>query len=273
MRTAARLLPSAELIDRTLAIENAYTASRMRVLEGIPDNPVGIAFRTVGRSATAFMARHFANPHFNKVTGLRSGEAAEIEPLIGWYRDNGVKPRFEILPRDGDGELGKELARLGLAPLEFHTSLIRDATSATPDDDGVDVERVKDPEVMEAFLSAYIAGWQIPGGHDQFRRNVRAWLVQRGWSLFLAWVDGKPAAAAILYVDSGVGYLADACCDPLWRGRGLHTALLARRIRQCQERGVDFICSGAGFLSTSHRNMERAGMRIQFNRSIWTEPG
>ena len=34
--------------------------------------------------------------------------------------------------------------------------------------------------------------------------------------------------------------------------------------------GVDFVCSGAKFLSASHRNMERMGMRIQFVRAIWT---
>jgi hypothetical protein len=32
--------------------------------------------------------------------------------------------------------------------------------------------------------------------------------------------------------------------------------------------GVDFACSGADFLSASHRNMERAGMRLQFTRAI-----
>ena len=39
------ILPSAELIDRTLKIENSYTISRMQVLESLPGNPVGIAFR------------------------------------------------------------------------------------------------------------------------------------------------------------------------------------------------------------------------------------
>ena len=34
--------------------------------------------------------------------------------------------------------------------------------------------------------------------------------------------------------------------------------------------GVDFVCGGAEFLSQSHRNMERAGMRVQFVRALWT---
>jgi Acetyltransferase (GNAT) domain len=271
MESSERLLPSPDLIDRTLRIENSYTVSRMKVLEGIPGNPSGIQFRRIGDSVIALMARHFPNPHFNKVVGLCAGQEGEIESLTGWYRENGVKARFEILPRADDDKLGCELARLGFYPSEFHTSLVRDALPEALVESILDVERVASAEAMEEFLDAYIAGWQISADHDGFKRNVRPWLVQRGWSLFLARVNGKPAATAILFVEDGVGYLADAACDPIYRRCGLHGALLKRRIHESNVVGVEFVCSGAAFLSASHRNMERAGMRIQFNRSIWTE--
>jgi hypothetical protein len=108
------ILPSASLIDRTIAIENSYTISRMQVLESLPGNPVGIAFRHVGgtatgersdavpRTAMGLMAKHFPNPNFNKIAGLRGGQEREIAPLVNWCREHGVTPRFEILPREGD---------------------------------------------------------------------------------------------------------------------------------------------------------------------------
>jgi GNAT superfamily N-acetyltransferase len=99
------------------------------------------------------------------------------------------------------------------------------------------------------------------------------WLGRPGWSLFLARVDGWPVAEGILYVKDGVGYLADASCDPNYRRHGLQAALLARRIAEARDAGAAFVCSGAAYLSTSHRNMERAGMRILFNSAIWTEVG
>jgi hypothetical protein len=34
--------------------------------------------------------------------------------------------------------------------------------------------------------------------------------------------------------------------------------------------GADVIFGGAAPFSTSHRNMERVGMRLQFMRSLWT---
>jgi hypothetical protein len=266
------ILPSASLIDRTLGIENSYTISRMQVLESLPGNPVGVAFRHVGGTAIGIMARHFPNPNFNKIVGLRAGQEGEIAPLIGWCRDNGVKPRFEILPRDGDVALTRELARLGLVASGFHTSLIRDTSPIVRAARSEDVEQVTTPQVLEEFLDAYCAGWGVPDS-EGFKRNVRPWLGRKGWSLYLARAGGRPAATAVLYIEDGVAYLADASCDPAFRRRGLQLALLERRIREAIAGGVDFICSGAAFQSGSHRNMERAGMRIQFVRSIWTEQG
>jgi GNAT superfamily N-acetyltransferase len=106
--------------------------------------------------------------------------------------------------------------------------------------------------------------------NDRFKSNVRPWRRQPGWSLYLARVDGGPAAAAMLSMHDGVGYLADAATDPAYRGRGLHAALLARRIADARAAGADLVFSGAEYLSGSYRNMERAGMRLVFMRAIWT---
>jgi GNAT superfamily N-acetyltransferase len=241
------------------------------VLQELPGNPVGIEVREVGAGAVALLAKNFPNPNFNRVVGLKGEQAAEIEPLVRWYRDNGAAPRFEILPREGDVALGRELMRLGLCPSSFHTALVR-AVDPAPDAANAVVERVTDAAAMEDFLDAYIAGWNIPDG-DGFKRNVRAgWLDRPGWLLFLARVDGRPAAEGKLYIRDDAGYLADASCDPAFRRRGLQAALLAHRIAAARDAGAAFVCSGAAYLSTSHRNMERAGMRILFNRTIWTEP-
>ncbi len=270
MNPADHLLPSPGLIDRVVAVANAYAVSRIRVLQSLPGNPVGIEVRELGDNAIALMAKHFPNPNFNRVAGLKRDQAGEIEPLLRWYRDNGVAPRFEILPREGDDELGRELSRLGLYPSAFHTTLVRDVDPA-PSAGDVVLEQVTDAATMDAFLDAYIAGWKIPDGPG-FKRNVSAgWLNRPGWSLFFARLDGKPAAEGILYDKDGVGYLADASCDPAYRRRGLHAALLARRIAEARKAGADLVGSGAAYLSTSHRNMERAGLRILFNSAAWTD--
>jgi ribosomal protein S18 acetylase RimI-like enzyme len=262
------LIPSLDLVRRTLAADIAYTISRMKVLEGIPGNPIGIAYRWFDEGAVALMARL---PAFCRVVGLRAGHAHHIEPLVRWYSEHGIKPTFELVSGMGDSSLGRELARLGFYQSTFHASLIGTPDRASPDTVSHGIERVETAETMEDYLTAYVAGWGVPEkDHAQFKANVRPWLEQTGWSLYLARIDGRPAAAATLYVHDGVGYLADSATDPVFRRRGLQQALLLRRMSEAATMGADIVFSGAEPFSSSHRNMERAGLRQQFVRAKWT---
>jgi hypothetical protein len=264
-----RLVPSLQLIERVLAADAAYTMSRMRVLERIPGNPIGIGYRWIDEKAVALVSIFL--PSFTRVIGLRPGHEGEIEPLLAWYRGYGVKPTFEIVPGMYDAALGRELARHGFLPSGFHAALIGEPDRSTEPNPAIDIEQVTSAEAMEDYLDAYVAGWGVPEkDHAQFKANVRPWLHQPGWSLYLARVDGRPAAAATLYVADRVAYLADGTTAPAFRGRGLHAALLRRRIRDASAAGVDFVFSGAEPLGTSHRNMERAGLHLHFLRTKWT---
>lgn len=261
---------SIDLIHRVLAADVAYTISRLQVLERLPGNPIGVVYRKVGDNVTALMARHIPSPSFNRVVGQRAGDERHIAPLAAWYREHGVTARFEMVPGDYDAALGRELAWQGYYQSGFHAALICRPGDAIAPTTAL-VERVTSAALMEDYLQAYMAGWGLPEKeHLQFKANVRPWLGQPGWSLYLARVDGRPAAAATLYVHGDLGYCADAATDPAFRRHGLQLALLHRRIADARAAGVDFVFSGAAFLSASHRNMERIGMRILFVRAIWT---
>ena len=268
------LIPSLEVVLRTLAADVAYTMSRMQVLERIEGNPVGVAYRWLDDGAVALTARI---PAFARVIGLRAGLERHIEPVVQWYRAQGVRPTFEAVPGLWSDGLGRELARHGYYQSGFHAALIGAPApahpAAAPAGDGAApaIEVVTTPDAMEGYLDAYVAGWGIPeADHPQFKSNVRPWLHQPGWTLYLARMDGRPAAAATLYAHGSTAYLADAATDPAFRGRGLQQALLRRRMHDAGLAGADLLCSGAYPLSASHRNMERVGLQLQFNRAKWT---
>jgi hypothetical protein len=88
------LVPSLDLVHRVTEAATACTIARMRVLEGIPGNPIGIAFR-ICDNVVAPMARHLPSPPFNSVVGLRRGQANHIRPLVEWYRE----PRPQVASR------------------------------------------------------------------------------------------------------------------------------------------------------------------------------
>jgi hypothetical protein len=69
------LVPSAGLIRRSVDMEVDYTR-RMRVLERLEGNPVGVFYRKVGKSGWARMARHLPVPSFNAVVGRPADRAA-----------------------------------------------------------------------------------------------------------------------------------------------------------------------------------------------------
>jgi hypothetical protein len=268
MRTGDAPISSLDVVQRTLAVDVSYTISRMKVLEQIPGNPLGIAYRWVDETAVALMARL---PAFARVVGLRAGHEHHIAPLAGWYREHDIKPKFEMVPGHYAADMGRELARLGFFQSGFHVSLIGKPAPAAPVDDQADIERVATAVAMEDYLDAYVAGWGIAErDHAQFKANVRPWLQQAGWSLYVARENGRPAAAATLYLHDRVGYLADATTAPSLRHRGYQSALLRRRIADAGAAGADVVFSGAAPLSTSQRNIERTGMRVQFVRSLWT---
>ena len=74
---------SLDTIQRIIDAAVAYTVSRMRVLERLPGNPIGIGYRTIDH-ITALMAKHLPSPSFNRVVGLRAGDERHLAPLVAW---------------------------------------------------------------------------------------------------------------------------------------------------------------------------------------------
>ena len=167
MRTSEAMVPSLDTVARTLAVDISYTISRMRVLERLPGNPIGINYRWVDERAVALMARL---PSFARVVGLREGHEQQIEPLVSWYREHGIRPTFEMIPGHYGAGLGREMARLRLFQSGFHVSLLGEPEAAAGTaDEGLAIERVTTAAAMEDYLA-----WEI----DLLSRIKRDGLLQ-----------------------------------------------------------------------------------------------
>src|ERR1700756_4931358 len=119
-----------DLIHRAIDVDIAYTISRLQVLERLPKNPIGVAYRRIDDRVAALMARQIPSPSFNRVVGLRAGDEGHIAPLVAWYGGHNVNVRFEIVPGDDDAALGRELARHGYYQSGFHAALASRADDA-----------------------------------------------------------------------------------------------------------------------------------------------
>jgi GNAT superfamily N-acetyltransferase len=264
------LVTTQTLARRVMQVDLVYTIERMQVIANREGNPFGIAIKTFG-AATALAAARLPSSRFNRVVGLTPTETASLPEILAWYAEFGLSPNIEIRPGALSDSLTDALARAGFRQTSFQASLVGEVAETTPTD--IVIGSVETSEIMERFLDVYLAGWGLPLAiHEGAKANMRGWLGLPGWQLYLAEIDTQAAAIAISFLHENVAYFADVCVHPNFRGRRLQSALLAQYKRDAARLGADLLCSGASFASTSHRNMERAGLRVLHTHAEWTRP-
>ena len=90
--------------------------------------------------------------------------------------------------------------------------------------------------------------------------------------LFLAELDGRAIATAVLAIHDGVAHLAGASTIPSARRQGAQLALLDARLRHAASLGCDIALMGAAPGGGSQRNAERHDFRIAYTRVKWRLP-
>jgi hypothetical protein len=99
-------------------------------------------------------------------------------------------------------------------------------------------------------------GWGIPEtAHGQFKRNVRPPGSVNRTGLFI--LPGSKIVGLRPLFSLSANASAISLTPPAFRCRASHSELLRYRLRDARTVGVDFVCSGSDFLSTSHRNGAR----------------
>ncbi|MBJ6360652.1 GNAT family N-acetyltransferase [Paenibacillus sp. GCM10012307] len=276
----------AELIEQS---EVQYMIDRMRAIEERPGNPMGIELAQFGR-ATAFFAREMPWPQFNTVKGMGRDDVGWLDEIIGFYAARERKPQFEITPSNAEGALLKGLASRGYYQSGFHASLyinlLPDTSYAShgtlqgeqnvQKNDAASVNlwiKELSPETgLEQYASIHCLGTGLPvSGEVHIADNNEMLLAREGWSFYIAYTDGKtPAGAAVMHVGNGIASLTFAAVLPKYRGRGIHQALIRKRLDKARQSGCTMAVGQAAYVSASARNMERSGMKLGYTRATWT---
>jgi GNAT superfamily N-acetyltransferase len=160
------------------------------------------------------------------------------------------------------------LAAAGWRQIGFHAGFAGQPARLPPPA-GIAVREI-DGSQAELFGRVLAEGHEVPGAErEAAAADMAAWAAIPGWRLYLAELDGAPAAAGVLTLDAGVACLANASCRPAARGRGCQTALLARRITDARDAGAQLVCALAAFGSGSQRNLMRAGLALVHTQAVW----
>jgi GNAT superfamily N-acetyltransferase len=188
------------------------------------------------------------DPHFliNRVVGLGGAAPARCETVARFardYRAAGITRYFVHVTDDArPDDLRAWLAAEGLVPQRRWMKFVHGGAPVPEPRCDLEVRRV-DGKNGEAF------GRIVAAGFDMGAASVPALarLTERPkWRVFMAFVDGAPAATGALFVDGGVGWCDFGVTTPSFRRCGAQRALLAARIRAARDLGCDLIATETG---------------------------
>lgn len=265
------LLPSSSLVKDMELSELNYMHDRMTAIQNREGNPEGVDIRRFGH-ALCFYSRTMPWGSFNTVKGITKDDAEFIKPILDFYRERDRKAQFEVVPSVVDTNLLQSLSDQGFYQSGFHTStMIEPQLFHDQLPDHIAIEELKEDQ-FETYAMIHCRGTGLPdSGIPPVAANNRVLYHRPGWKFFIAYVHGEPAAAAVMHSQDGIASLTFAATLPRFRRMGLHHFLLQRRIEEAWRNNCRLVVAQCAFLSQSHRNMERVGMKIGYMKTIWTE--
>lgn len=264
-------IPSEQLIKEIELSEVDYMYDRMIAIQSRPSNPEGIEVTKFGNALCLF-SRTMPWASFNTVKGLTSNDIQFIEQIIDFYRMRERKVQFEIVPSIVDRNLLEYLYERGYYQSGFHTSLYIEPTDFNVDiQNNIRIQELREDQ-FNIYATIHCRGTGLPdNGIPHVAENNKVLYNRPGWKFFIAYINENPAAVGVMYIYDGIASLTFAATLPEFRNRGLQQRLLKRRIEEAKQNNCKLVVSQCSFLSQSHRNMERIGMKIAYTRTTWTE--
>jgi GNAT superfamily N-acetyltransferase len=235
---------------------------------------LGVETRTWDDGCWAVRSARMPTRHpGNQVMGIGEAQLADLGRFTPWFDEVGAWMHFRwpgpaIAPEVGDvvashGFRVNELEAWMAAPAE---SLATEVTA--------DVREVRSAADTEAFAVAFCGGWGItdPNVQRVALAAMAPWPGPASWRRYVGYVDGEPAAEALLVQFDDVAYLAEASTVPRFRRRGLHRSLLAKRVADARDAGARVIFGTAVYGDESWSNMRATGLREAFLTLTFRRP-
>ena len=268
------LLPAMtrDLAQRIEQNDIDYSLSRLEGMQQAKGNPLQIEIKRYG-NVNAFLIKGLPNFWYgNKVLGLEPSSEIYLDEIVDLFSKQNLSFRFEILPGNLNSSLASRLHKLRFCQMSFNTAVYGKPSlvgKITPSEH-VKIREVE-PNEVDLFLDLYQDGFELPRLNHKEREAVLSWLDRAKSNLYLciAQVDDVPAAVGVLYMENGIGLLADATTVPEFRGMGCHTSMIHHRVAQAEKQNCDLLTSFVEFGSSSHLNLERAGLRVAYTKSMW----
>ena len=210
---------------------------------------------------------------FNRVVGLGMSSmvlVSHIDDLIGHYRKEGVR-RFMVqlspfaIPDNTDLLLK---SRKFVYENEWAKLIYRADEYMEPIDTPVDIARV-DAGQEELYADVMLAALDWP---EILRPAMINSIHKEGFMHYLAYMDGKAVAGGSTYVSKNVATLKLGGTLPAYRNKGIHLALLQRKIKDATNIGCQWITAETAHMvdggpNAANTNLKKLGFTEAYKRS------
>lgn len=200
---------------------------------------------------------------------------AEVDEVEAFYHARGAPAQFDITPLTDDS-LPTILRRRGYMMTELNNVMARRITAKDHFEDEIAGEfRACAPDEAMLWSRTMLRGFFTesppPEGWDELLYPMA---VVPGSLAMIAWVDGEPAGcfAGLVCPRWRLLMLGGTSTLPQYRGRGIQTAAIGRRLNQGIERGCDLAAVVTRGGTTSQRNVERMGFTLAYSKATLIGP-
>ena len=247
-----------DIAQQVEAHEARAWAACVEAAAAAPGNPLAASVdRSSGVAAPALAALNVGL--FNRVIGLGVPEATveTVDGILASYADRG-QTNFvvEVAPVAVPPELTTTLAERGLVDGGYRQA--KTWRRPAPDDTPAAGEVVMlGPNDADAFARVNCAAWQVP-------EFLGAWFGATfgvdGFTHYGVKLDGLVVSTGAMFVSDGLAWLGFGATLPDHRGRGMQTAVLARRVDEAARLGCTLVHSETAAHTADNHNHSLANM-------------
>src|SRR5262249_17038545 len=160
----------------------------------ISGNPEGYALFREG----SIRATLSTNPRASWATqtyGIGGQSTAAVRRGVEVFNRHDVPARIRIVPGAHTPELPETMSTLGLRQVGFHTILWAPLPLPTETASSIDIREVSEQDQLDAHIDIQLGAYELAQETiDRLRPLRRTWLGSPGRRLYLAYVQGQPAA-------------------------------------------------------------------------------
>ncbi len=120
-------------------------------------------------------------------------------------------------------------------------------------DTSISIRELKEHE-FDIFGDLYIKGFNMPSFiKDHIAQNNKVLHRDKHWTFYLASYQGESAGIGVLFEYDGIGTLAASATIPKLRNKGIHSALILKRLHEVKRRHCHLIVGQASYGSISQK--------------------